>query len=132
MDPSNSPYIITEDDKRALSQLIGVKEVESDPVKEKEKRYRNLFTNPNLAVKTFYKNDLVKDKAAATRPKIKGNMNLERAILREGTVLKHKGFIITSLGRVLDASLLDENDPLRKKLEKQQLDRKKAMELKDH
>ena len=115
-----------------MSQLIGVKQVESDPVKEKEKRYRNLFTNPNLAVKTFYKNDLVKDKAKCTRAKIHGNHKMETALLRDGTVLKHKGFIITSLGRVLDASLLDENDPLRKKLEKQQQQRKHAMELQNH
>jgi len=71
-----------------------------------------------MAIKTFYKNDILKDKAHGTRPKIHGNLNMERAILREGTILKNKGFVITSLGRVLDASLLDENDPLRKKLEK--------------
>lgn len=131
-DPSNSPYVVNQDDERALSQLIGVRQVESDPVKEKEKRYKNLFTNPNMAIKTFYKNDILKDKAHGTRPKIHGNLNMERAILREGTILKNKGFVITSLGRVLDASLLDENDPLRKKLEKQQQQRKQMSELANH
>ena len=128
----DSPYVVNEDDQRALSQLIGVKQVECDPVKEKEKRYRNLFTNPNMQIKKFYKNDLVIDKAHGTRPNVHGNHKMERQILRNGTILKHKGFIITSLGRVLDASLLDENDPLRKKLEKQQQHRKNIAELENH
>ena len=65
---NNSPYVVNEDDMRAMSQLIGVKQVEADPVKEKEKRYRNLFTNPNMEYRNFYKNDLVKDRAKVTRP----------------------------------------------------------------
>ena len=46
--------------------------------------------------------------------------------MREGTVLRHKGLVMTSKGRKVDASLLDEDDPVRKKvvaLEQKAIDR---------
>ena len=69
----------------------------------------------------MYKNDLVKDpKMAVRRKTCVGNVQFDLGLLREGTVLKSNGFIMTDKGRMIDSSLLDEDDPVRKKLEERQ------------
>ena len=41
--------------------------------------------------------------------------SFKKGLLRESTVLRHKGSIMASKGRKIDAFLLDEDDPVRKK-----------------
>lgn len=45
-------------------------------------------------------------------------VEFEKNLLREGVEIRANGFIYTDKGRIVDAELLDEEDPIRKKLEK--------------
>jgi hypothetical protein len=64
---------------------------------------------------------LVKDLKAANRKKITGPLvEFEKNLLRSGVEFRANGFIYTDIGRVVDTELLDEEDPIRKKLEKRQ------------
>jgi hypothetical protein len=80
-----------------------------------------LLENPFTKKTYLYKNELVKDpKMAVRRKTCGGSVQFNLGLLREGTVLKSNGFIMTDKGRMIDASLLDEDDPVRKKLEERQ------------
>ena len=75
-----------------------------------------------ISTKTFlHKNDILKDPKQAVRKNTAiGNVQFVKGLLREGTILKSNGYIMTAKGRMIDSSLLDEEDPLRKKLEARQ------------
>lgn len=72
-----------------------------------------------ISKKTYlYKNDILKDpKIAVRKNQATGSVQFIRGLLRDGTVLKSNGYIMTAKGRMIDSSLLDEEDPLRAKLE---------------
>ena len=72
-----------------------------------------------ISKKTYlYTNDILKDpKTAVRKNTCTGNVQFVKGLLRDGTVLRSNGFIMTAKGRMIDSSLLDEDDPLRKKLE---------------
>jgi hypothetical protein len=63
----------------------------------------------------LYNNCLYNHSKNVIYPKC-NDVNFEKAMLREGTVLKQKGLIVTCYGREIDTELLDENDPQRKQL----------------
>ena len=63
----------------------------------------------------------MKDIKACNRKKTSGPLvEFEKNLLREGVVIRAHGFVYTEKGRVIDTELLDEEDPVRKKLEKRQ------------
>ena len=53
-------------------------------------------------------------------------------MLREGVVIRANGFVYTEKGRNVDLELLDEEDPIRKKLEKRQQIRKDELSVKQN
>ena len=59
-------------------------------------------------------------------------MEFEKNLLREGVVIRANGFVYTEKGRVIDTQLLDEEDPVRKKLEKRQQIRKEELSVKQN
>lgn len=68
---------------------------------------------------------------AVRRKTCVGNVQFNLGLLREGTVLKSNGFIMTDKGRMIDSSLLDEDDPVRKKLEERQKRMEEEQQFKD-
>jgi hypothetical protein len=59
-------------------------------------------------------------------------VEFEKNLLREGVVIRANGYIYTDKGRMVDAELLDEEDPIRKKLEKRQQIRKEELSVKQN
>jgi hypothetical protein len=96
-------------------------------------RIEQFLSNPNITNNQFYKNDLVKDLKACNRKKMTGPVvEFEKNLLRDGVVIRANGYIYTDKGRVVDAELLDEEDPIRKKLEKRQKIRKMELSVKQN
>lgn len=87
--------------------------------------------NPNQTKGHFYKNELTKDLKACNSKKTSGPLvEFQKNLLRAGVVIRANGFIYTEKGRVIDTELLDEKDPVRKKLEKVQKMRKEEHSVK--
>lgn len=85
---TNCPYVMTEDDKKALSQQV---------------KFRH-----------SYKNDFPTDvKKPLYRKLPSKSIDFNNQLLRDWTILKKNGMIVTSEGKHQDISLLDEDDPIR-------------------
>ena len=85
---TNCPYVVTEDDKKALAQQV---------------RFRH-----------SYKNDFPTDvKKVQYRKLPSKSIDFNNQQLRDWTILKKNGFIVTPHGKYQDISLLDEDDPIR-------------------
>ena len=99
---SHLNFFPTQDDNAQLEQQVGEK------FKENLKEY-GLTKSININNK-LYDYTLFNHSKKVLFPKT-NNVNFEKAMLREGTVLKQKGLIVTCYGREIDTNLLDDNDP---------------------
>jgi len=82
------------DDIKQLSKRIGPGEKEFIDIRKHRPKY--------------YKNDLVKDNSDCLRRSLPGSsIQFDKGLLRAGTVLRYKGFIITEKGKKVDTALLN-------------------------
>jgi hypothetical protein len=69
---------------------------------------RNPFENLFAHTTKYHNNDLVRDlKEPIRKQKDRPNVLFEKGILREGTVLRYKGFVVTHKGTKVDTALLN-------------------------
>ena len=92
--PNNSPHVLNADDMMQLSKHIAPGEKEFIDIRKHRPKY--------------YKNDLVKDNSTCLRRSLPDHsIQFDKAMLRAGTVLRYKGFIITNKGKKVDTALLN-------------------------
>ena len=97
----NSPHVLSHDDCRAMSQLVGYR----DPAVKKSFAFEDIYAHTTK----YAHNDLVKDTKLVVNQKV-NSYDFEKGMLREGTILRRKGFVITDKGKKVDPALLNKDD----------------------
>ena len=115
---NNSPHVLSANDVKQLSKNIAPGEKEFIDLSQHRPKY--------------YKNDLVKDNSTCLRKSLPNEgIQFDKGLLRTGTVLRYKGFVITDKGKKVDTALLNaDNLKDRFELEKIRIkeERQKAMD----
>ena len=105
--PSDSPHVLTADDIAQLGRSVAPSHQEFIDLKKHSPRYHDY--------------PLAKDNTSCLRKSLPDqSIQFDKGLLRAGTILRYKGFIITSKGKKVDTALLNP-DSLKDRFQLEQL-----------